>query len=330
MSNRSPTDRKWNQRSNALGADSGDTESMFQLLFERSTDPIWLFDPQAGVFVDCNEAAVELMRCGTKEQLLQMRPMDLSPPFQPDGRSSQQATEKVIALVERNGGHRFEWVACRADGENVPLEIVSTQIKANGKSLHVVVSRDMTERKRAEAALRESQQLLSSIADNIEEAVYRTGPTHELVFVNRAYLRLFGFDSLEEVQSIPRERLYDNPADRAELLDQLAREGRFSREIQFVRKNGSHFWGYISSVTIRDAETGAVRFHVGTITDVTERRQTEEEIRQLNATLERRVAERTAELSESEECLRTLVEHAPEAIVVFDGNTGQFLICNES
>ena len=51
---------------------------MFQLLFERSADAIWLFDPQAGVFVDCNQAAVELMHAGTKEKLLRMRPEDLS------------------------------------------------------------------------------------------------------------------------------------------------------------------------------------------------------------------------------------------------------------
>ena len=47
---------------------------MFQLLFELSADAIWLFDPQAGVFVDCNSAAVELMRAGTKEALLGSRP----------------------------------------------------------------------------------------------------------------------------------------------------------------------------------------------------------------------------------------------------------------
>ena len=52
---------------------------MFQLLFERCADAIWLFDPEAGVFVDCNSAAVELMRAGTKEKLLGARPEDLSP-----------------------------------------------------------------------------------------------------------------------------------------------------------------------------------------------------------------------------------------------------------
>ena len=64
--------------------------STFQLLFERSADAIWLFDPQAGVFMDCNSAAVELMRAGTKEKLLGARPEDLSPLLQADGSSSRE------------------------------------------------------------------------------------------------------------------------------------------------------------------------------------------------------------------------------------------------
>jgi PAS domain S-box-containing protein len=64
--------------------------------------------------------------------------------------------------------------------------------------------------------------------------------------------------------------------------------------------------------------------------DLTEQRRVEEEIRRLNATLEQRVAARTAELSASEARLRTLVEHAPEAIVVFDGETGGFELVNDN
>jgi PAS domain-containing protein len=63
--------------------------------------------------------------------------------------------------------------------------------------------------------------------------------------------------------------------------------------------------------------------------DVTERVAAETEVRALNQSLEQRIAERTAELRASEARARTLVEHAPEAIVVFDGESGRFLECNE-
>jgi len=322
--------QQWNERCNAPQSAAGDTEAMFRLLFERSTDPIWLFDPRLGVFVDCNHAAVLLMGCVSKVELLQTRPSDLAPPIQMDGRPSMEVAAEITLSVERNGGHRFEWLGRRANGELIPLEVVATPITANGSSLHVVVSRDISERKRAEAALRDGQQLLSSIADNLNDALYRTGPKHELIFVNRAYLRMFGYDSLEELQSIPRERLYADPADRGPLLAGLDREGRFSHELEFLRKDGSRFWAWASAVTIRESPGGRVLYHVGSISDVTQRRKAEDQIRQLNTTLERRVEERTSALAASEARLRTLIEHAPEAIVVFDGGTGRFLECNEN
>ncbi|MDB6026393.1 MAG: sensor histidine kinase [Verrucomicrobiales bacterium] len=183
--------------------------------------------------------------------------------------------------------------------------------------------------KLAEGELRANQQLLASILDNISEAVYRTDRNHELIFANRAYLQLSGYESLEEMRNIPRETLYANPAERAQLLEALATDGEFRNvEIEFVRRDGQHWWGLSNSVAVRDPQTNAVLYHVGSVKDVTRRKKAQEELLQLNATLERRITERTAELAASEARLRTLVEHAPEAIVVFDGDTGKFISGN--
>jgi CheY-like chemotaxis protein len=78
---------------------------MFQRLFERSADAIVLFDPQEGVFVDCNEAAVALMRAGSKEALLRVGPADLAPLYQPDGRSSREKAAAITQLAQQNGSH---------------------------------------------------------------------------------------------------------------------------------------------------------------------------------------------------------------------------------
>src|SRR5260221_2259970 len=99
MNNPSTDGRKWDESPSAVGPSIADTPSVFQLLFERSADAIWLFDPQAGVFMDCNSAAVELMRAGTKEKLLGSRPEDLYQPLQADGTSSRAKTAQVIDLT---------------------------------------------------------------------------------------------------------------------------------------------------------------------------------------------------------------------------------------
>src|SRR6187401_2146546 len=184
---------EWAERPSAADGSVKDTPSMFQLLFERSADAIWLFDPQAGVFVDCNSAAVELMRAGTKETRLGARPGDLSPLLQPDGTPSREKCAQIVALVEERGGHRFEWVGRRFDGRQVPLEVLSTPIEVSGRSLTVVVSRDITERKSTETALRESEQKFRELFEASSDAIQILDP-HErrIVDCNAATLKMVG------------------------------------------------------------------------------------------------------------------------------------------
>jgi PAS domain S-box-containing protein len=166
---------------------------MFQLLFERSADAIWLFDPLAGVFVDCNLAAVELMRAGTKLKLLGARPEDLSPPFQPDGTTSRDKTAQVIAQVEERGSLRLEWRARRFDGNEIPLEVLLTPIDVAGRRLHVIVSRDITERKSTEAALRESEQKFRELFEASCDAIQILDPQERrIIDCNAATLRMAG------------------------------------------------------------------------------------------------------------------------------------------
>lgn len=301
-------------------------DDAFRLFYESSADPIWVLDHETGRVLDCNAAAVALLGAGAKASLIGRHPVELSPPRQPDGTRSEDRASVIAALARSQGGARFEWELKRFDGNTIPVEVVSTRITMGGQVVRFVVARDIRQRRLAEAALEEQEHLLVSVADNLREAIYRSGPDHGLTFVNRAYRQMFGYTSLEELQQIPRERLYADPTRRPALLERLARDGHFeNEEIEYRRKDGSTFWGLANAVVIRDTRTGKLLYHVGSITDITERKQAADAVRALNATLEQRVAERTAALQASEGRFRTLVEHAPEAIVVFDGGSGRFL-----
>jgi PAS domain S-box-containing protein len=302
---------------------------MFRLLFDRSADAMTLQDAVDGTFLDVNEAAVRITGAPGKAALMQRTPLAISPERQPDGSLSARKLREAAELALAQGSHRFEWCIHRFDGTLLPVEIVLTPIRNDGRPLLLSVARDLTERKRTEYQLHENQQLLASVADNLSEAIYRTTPAHELIFANRAYLRLSGYHSLEEMRRGPRERLYARPEDRARLLRLLEQEGCFrNEEIEYVRRDGTRWWGLTNSVAVRDESTGRILYHVGSVADVTERRHAADEIRQLNASLEQRIAERTAELSASEARLRTLIEQAPEAIIVFDGESGKMLTAN--
>jgi PAS domain S-box-containing protein len=141
------------ERIKGLGAPDawpGQQETMFQLLFERSVDGMWLFDPRACVFEDCNQAALELMHACAKSELLSGRPADLSPLAQPDGSGTETTAVLVTALSDSKGAQRLEWTARRSDGEHIPVEVTVTPINANGRAVHVVIMRDISRRKKAE------------------------------------------------------------------------------------------------------------------------------------------------------------------------------------
>jgi PAS domain S-box-containing protein len=312
------------------------TANVFESLFERSADAIWLFDQEAGVFVDCNAAAVDLMRAGTKEKLLGARPEDLSPPLQSDGISSREKTAQVIAMVEQRGSHRFEWTGKRFDGYEVPLEVLSTQINVSGRSLTVVVSRDVTERKQTEAALRESEQKFRELFEASSDAIQILDPKEgRIIDCNAATLRMAGGKDKAWFLSQSMQRFSPECQPDGRISSEAAREwveralsdGPQRFEWLARRANGEEL---PVEVLITPVHLGGRTLLVNVSRDISDRKKSERQLLELNQSLERRVAERTSALATSEAQFRALVEHAPEAIVVFDGDTGRFIFGNKN
>lgn len=308
---------------------------MFLHLFERSADAIWLFDPQAGVFVDCNQAAVELMRARGRDQLLQQRPEDLSPPAQPDGTSTPQRLADVTSLPQQTGGYRFEWMARRLDGELVPLEVLATPITVDDRNLHVIVSRDITARKRTEVALRESEQKFRTLFEASCDGILILDPENRrYVDCNAAVLKKTAGKDKEWLQAQALETLWP----------ECQPDGRSSRDaanvwIERALTHGPQRFEWVArlpegndipvEMLLTPVHLGGRRMLVAVTRDISERKKHERELMELNQSLEQRVAERTAALTTSEARCRALVEHAPEAIVVFDGDTGRIQFGNK-
>ena len=137
---------------------------------------------------------------------------------------------------------------------------------------------DITERRRAEEALRASEQLLSSINQNISEGIYRYTPQGTLLYANDALARLFGYASGEEMRHAPVSTWYRHPARCDELAARAARDhGLSNEEAEFVRKDGSTFWGRITCNATFDAEGRIVTFD-GAISDVSQRKRYEQSL----------------------------------------------------
>ena len=145
------------------------SEEKFKHLFEASGDPVMLAARER--VIDCNQACVDLLGYGRKEQVISLAPWDFSPPFQEDGWPSRIKATEMINTAYTKGYHRFEWTHKRADGALFPTEISLTLMEIDGEQVMFTILRDITERRRADADLRAAYTELQDAREGLERAV---------------------------------------------------------------------------------------------------------------------------------------------------------------
>ncbi len=209
---------------------------------------------------------------------------------------------QMLELAVRDGRYEEEGWRLRRDGTKRWMSVVITAIRDRSGILQgfVRVARDMTERKRSEEALRHSEGRLRAILETALDAIVvmdTDGIVHEW---NRAAEQMFGYQRTEAVGRKLAELII--PAylrDRHERgLAQHLTEGNgpmLNRRIETMalRADGSEF---AVELAITESGTNGGTMFTGYISDITHRKQAEEEIRQLNAELEQRVRKRTEQL----------------------------------
>jgi PAS domain S-box-containing protein len=245
-----------------------------------------------------------------------------------------QERERLFeSLIQHGAVNDYEMLLCRKGGQHLTVSLNAHALRDSSGRIVATEGfiRDITQRKKAENALRESEQLLASITHNISEAIYRSTPGEGLIYVNESFVRMFGYSSVEEVLKLPSRNLYADAEGRARLIELIERNGSFnSEEVEFLRKDGSRFWGLTSSIGIFDPQTHHPTYFDGAIIDITDRKRIEEERLQLNAELERRITNRTAELRQSEERFSKAFHASPAILSILRLPDGQYLDVNEA
>jgi len=124
-----------------------ESDKLFMKTFHHSVDAALLIE--GDTFVDCNAQTVQMLRAASKDEILSTHPSQLSPETQPDGRSSFEKANEMIACALEKGSNRFEWDHCRLDGEVFPVEVTLMPVSLFGKQQLYCMWKDITEQKQA-------------------------------------------------------------------------------------------------------------------------------------------------------------------------------------
>ena len=314
------------------------SDKRYRELIENANDIIYSHDLE-GRFTSMNGACARIIGYTPEEALTKNITQVIAPEH------LERAQEMIRRKIEEGGQTTYELEIIAKDGHRVPLEVSTRIIRRGGKPVGVQgIARDISERRRAEGELQESEQRFRDLYENAPNAYFSVGMDGRMRRCNRRAEELLGY-SAEELVGQPVIDLYtDTPQGKEKALKLLQRfqagQPIRNEELLIQTADGTPVWISLTVNAITDAR-GEIVESRSVLVDITERKQAEEarrrlneelekeqqEIEALNHSLERRVKERTQKLrlanQEMQARNRQLLDARAQAAT--DGLTG---LCN--
>ncbi len=265
-------------------------ERKFRLLFEHSPDAILLIDGE--VLLDCNNAAIHMLRCSSKEHLLSQHLLDLLPEQQPDGRSSRDIVANVLATATQHEYAHTDCTCLRVDGDAFSSALTFTTVPLNGTQYFYLTLRDITEYKQTEETLRIRKRTLATLMVNLPGMVYRCfhDDTWTMQFVSGGSLDLTGYQPTELMgqnavsygQIIHHE---DRIRVREEIDSALQAKHPYLLTYRIITTKGQEKWVWDKGRGVKSSE-GASLMLEGFVTDITELKNAQQVIQSQEAAIQ--------------------------------------------
>jgi PAS domain S-box-containing protein len=245
------------------------SEERFRSLFETSRDSVLLLNQETGEILEANPVACRTYGYSL-EEFLALKITDVSAePEKTEAAVRQSAPEVPFRL------HR------KKDGTLFPVEVGGGYFVEGGLRLHTAFIRDITDRKKAEEALKTSEEKYRRLFDDAVLGVFQTSPAGKIFTVNPAYARMFGYSSPDELMAAISDvatSLYADPSRRPSIVRMIEEAHQpICVENVYKRKDGSTFVGSLHAWTSCNSKGELIL--EGFVEDITERKRAEEDLR---------------------------------------------------
>lgn len=273
-----------------------ENEHKYRTLFDTAGDAILLFTD--GRWIDCNTGALKIFGC-TREQIIGAHPGKFSPPTQPDGRSSEEESHRMINRAYMEGPQLFEWVHCRADATTFAAEVSLNRLDLGGKPYMQAIVRDISNRKLAEEKLKRSDEQYREAQEMGLTGHWQFNPVSQEFTGSPEAMRIYGFPADASISFADIAKCISiREVERVtQALFSCIQDGKeFNEEFEMCPRNSKETRILLSIGKMKKDATCGTEIISGILQDITERRRAEDELHRHREHLEELVRERTASL----------------------------------
>lgn len=266
-----------------------ESEEKYRAFFENAFFAVCILAP-GGALIDCNPQTLKLFGTEDKKMLLNKTPVDVSPKYQPDGKTSAEKAEEVFRRTLEEGRCDVEWLHQRFDGKEFLSRAGLTKISIGGKDFIHIIIQDIDEERRAQYLLKESEIRKEFIIKNAGFTVWLWDMKTGWAINTNEDSPLFNHFPKE---GIFIEEMIQNihPEDRETFREKtfgLASGTIDNPELEYRYPNpkGGWTWFKTNGMILERDETGVPTLAIGFHQDITERKRYEQHLLAAQKSLE--------------------------------------------
>ena len=261
-----------------------ESEERFKALHNASFGGITIHDK--GVILECNQGLSDITGYALDE-LIGMDGLLLIAP-----ESRDMVMDNILAGYEKP----YEAIGLRKNGEKYALRLEARNVPYKGKQVRTVEFRDITESKKADEALKESEEKYRLLVENQTDLIVKVDTEGRFLFVSQSYCQLFGKTKEELLRQVFMPLVHEEDRQpTAEAMKKLYQPPyKIYLEQRAMTKNGWQWLAWVDTAVL-DGE-GKVQEIIGVGRDITDRKKAENELRKLKENLESEVKQKTKEL----------------------------------
>lgn len=277
------------KREDSTKRDLIESEERFRLLAESALEGIVLSENK--IIVDVNEQFVKMFGYENRDELIGK---ELDCLVHPSHR------EIVDKKIQEANPEPYEITCLKKDGTPIIIKSKGRLIPYHGRTIRISVLSDITRQKEDEENLKQSEERYRQLFENNLAAVFRSEVGGRMADFNQAFVKIFGYSTIGELEKVKAQDLYFSLNDRQRYLDELHKKGFVKNyQMRMKKKDGSEIWILENVMLARNPKTGK-EFIEGTLIDITETKRIQQE------------------LQEREENYKSLIEHTPDGILIHD------------